>query len=93
MQLEHAIIGITSSAETSELDAALAGARDKFLSVKKSAENKFAGFRYPTFTDMTKATLSALHANGLVLKFASGFIAHPAYTGEVMVGRLVHHKS
>jgi hypothetical protein len=71
----------------------LAGARDKFLSVKKSAENKFAGFRYPTFTDMTKATLSALHANGLVLKFASGFIAHPAYTGEVMVGRLVHHKS
>ena len=93
MQLEHSIVGVTSSPDTKELDAALAVARNKFLAVKKSAENKFAGFRYPTFTDMANATFKALHEAGLVVKFSSGFVHHPAYTGEVMVGRLVHHKS
>jgi hypothetical protein len=93
MQLENAIVGMTSSVETKDLDAALAVARSKFLSVKKSAENKFAGFRYPTFTDMANATYKALHDAGLVVKFGSGFMVHPAYTGEVMVGRIVHHAS
>jgi hypothetical protein len=93
MQLETAIIGMTSSPDTDQLDAALAVARDKFLSVKKSGENKYAGFRYPTYTDMAQATFKALHSAGLVVKFGSGFITHPAYTGEVMVGRISHSKS
>lgn len=93
MQLENAIIGVTSSPDTKDLDAALATARGKFLPVRKSAENKFAGFKYPTFTDMVNATYKALHEAGLVVKFSSGFVTHPAYTGEVMVGRLSHPKS
>jgi hypothetical protein len=93
MNLDHSIVGVTSSPDTHELDAALSVARSKFLAVKKSANNKFAGFRYPTYADMAQATFKALHEAGVVLKFSSGFVTHPAYTGEVMVGKLSHPKS
>lgn len=86
MNLDHSIVGVTESPETKALMAALVQAQKEFKPVKKSAENKFAGFRYPTYGDMAAATYPALNKHGLVMQFQEGCIGGR----EVLVGRLRH---
>lgn len=91
MNLDHAIVGVSSSPDTDELDAAVAAAQAKFKAAKQSGENTFAKYRYATWSDLVAAISGALAEQGLRLPEVS-----PGYTKElgwVMVGRISHGKS
>ena len=90
MELDNYIHGVTSSADTDQLDMAGINAMKEYKPVAQSGENKFAKFRYETQTDIMAATVPALLNNGLSICFSPGF--HAA-AGEVMVGRISHPKS
>lgn len=86
MNMDARLFGVTESPDTKDLVAALAKAQAEFKAVKKSGENTFAGFKYPTFSDMAVAVYPALNKHGLVLQFQEGSIDGR----EVLVGRLRH---
>ena len=89
MELDNYIYGVTSSADTDQLDAAMIAAMKEYKPVAQSGENKFGKFRYETQTDIMAATVPAMLNNGLRIHFSNGL--HPK--GEVMVGRISHPKS
>ena len=70
-----------------DLIAALVKAQAEFKAVKKSCENKFAGFRYPSYSDMAAATYPALNKHGVFVHYQqdgddlTGFLLH-ADTGQ-----------
>ena len=70
-----------------DLIAALVKAQAEFKAVKKSCENKFAGFRYPSYADMAAATYPALNKHGVFVHYQqdgddlTGFLLH-ADTGQ-----------
>lgn len=86
MDMDSRLFGVTESPDTKDLVAALAKAQQEFKPIKKSGENSFAGFRYPTFSDMAVATYPALNKHGLVMQWQEGSIGGR----EVLVGRLRH---
>lgn len=86
MDMDHRVVGVSESPETKQLVAALSKAQREFKPVKKSAENKFAGFKYPTYADMATATYPGLNKHGLILQFQEGSIGGR----EVLIGRLRH---
>ena len=65
-----------------DLIAALVKAQAEFKAVKKSCENKFAGFRYPSYSDMAAATYPALNKHG--------FFVHYEQDGDDLTGYLRH---
>lgn len=65
-----------------DLIAALVKAQAEFKPVKKSCENKFAGFRYPSYSDMAAATYPALNKHGVFV--------HYRQDGDDLVGYLLH---
>ena len=70
-----------------DLIAALVKAQAEFKAVKKSCENKFAGFRYPSYSDMAAATYPALNKHGVFVHYEqedddlTGYLLH-ADTGQ-----------
>ena len=70
-----------------DLIAALVKAQAEFKAVKKSCENKFAGFRYPSYSDMAAATYPALNKHWVFVHYQqdgddlTGFLLH-ADTGQ-----------
>lgn len=86
MEMDHRVVGVSESPDTKQLAEALAKAQAEFKPVRKSAENKFAGFRYPTYGDMAQATYPALSKHGLAVQFQQGFWGGR----EVLIGRLRH---
>lgn len=86
MDMDSRLFGVTESPDTKDLVTALAKAQQEFKPVRKSGENKFAGFRYPTFSDMAVATYPALNKHGLVMQWQEGSLGGR----EVLVGRLRH---
>ena len=65
-----------------DLIAALVKAQAEFKAVKKSCENKFAGFRYPSYADMAAATYPALNKHGVFV--------HYHQDGDDLTGYLLH---
>ena len=67
--------------------AALVKAQAEFKPVRKSCENKFAGFFYPSYADMAAATYPALNKHGVFVHYQqdgddlTGFLLH-ADTGQ-----------
>lgn len=73
MELGSSIFGVTSSADTDKLDAAMVKAMSEFKAVAQSAENRFAGYRYETFTDIVNAVMPALLKAGIRVAFYPGW--------------------
>ena len=65
-----------------DLIAALVKAQAEFKPVRKSCENKFAGFFYPSYADMAAATYPALNKHG--------FFVHYEQDGDDLTGYLRH---
>jgi len=70
-----------------DLIAALVKAQAEFKPVRKSCENKFAGFFYPSYADMAAAIYPALNKHGVFVHYQqdgddlTGFLLH-ADTGQ-----------
>jgi hypothetical protein len=89
MELDSYTQGCTSSPDTSELDKAMIAAMKEFTAVQQSGENKFARFKYETYTDLINATMPHLLKAGVRIAF---FLCNRKGR-ESMVGKLKHPAS
>ena len=92
MQLDAALVGVSSSTETSELYKALVKAQRTFKPIKRSGTNMIEGFRYATYADICNAVVPSLLEAGLSIPtFSMGF---DKTAGRwVLVGTLCHGES
>jgi len=65
MTIDHALVGVTSSPDTSELVKALVLAQSQYPSVSKTGNNTFAHYRYLTYSGICEALRGPLNKNGL----------------------------
>ena len=89
MEMDNYIVGITSSADTGELDKAMVAAMQEFTAVRQSGENKYARYHYETYTDLVTATVPFMLKHGVRIVYSTGFLGG----SEVMVGKLKHTAS
>lgn len=89
MELDGYMHGCTSSPETVELDAAMVKAMREFTAVQQSGENKYAKWKYETYTDLVTATVPYMLKHGVRIAF------YPCHRGgrEAMVGKIKHSPS
>ena len=66
MQLDAALVGVSSSVETKELYKALVKAQKTFKPIKRSGTNVVEGFKYATYADICQAVVPSLLEAGLV---------------------------
>jgi len=67
MMLDHALPGLSSSPETTELVKALVAAQAKFPAIEKGGNNTFGKYRYMRYSDICEALREALNGAGLML--------------------------
>jgi len=67
MMLDHALPGLSSSPETTELVKALVAAQAKFPAIEKGGSNTFGKYKYMRYSDICEALREALNGAGLML--------------------------
>ena len=65
--LDHALPGLSSSPETTELVKALVAAQAKFPAIEKGGSNTFGKYKYMRYSDICEALREALNGAGLML--------------------------
>lgn len=92
MQLDAALVGVSSSVETKELYKALVKAQKTFKPIKRSGTNVVEGFKYATYADICQAVVPSLLEAGLSIPtFSMGF--DKTVGRWVLVGTLCHGES
>lgn len=92
MQLDAALVGVSSSPETKELYKALVKAQKTFKPIKRSGVNMIEGFKYATYSDICQAVVPSLLEAGLSIPtFSMGF--DKSVGRWVLVGTLCHGES
>lgn len=67
MMIDHALPGLTTSPDTTELVKALVNAQAKFPAIEKGGNNTFGKYKYMRYSDICEALREALNSEGLTL--------------------------
>lgn len=67
MMIDHALPGLTTSPDTTELVKALVKAQAKFPAIEKGGNNTFGKYKYMRYSDICEALREALNSEGLTL--------------------------